>query len=200
MIDPPSVPSMSSDLAVDDSRRQLGAFIDILVSVVMFALMVFAASAVETRTGHPIGGLTFLAFVVGFWAGDVLLYAVPVALWRRSLGNWLTGVRVVDRDSGDRLTIRRAARRYFARRRLLRWLLDAAKRTQMRNAQFGPSDYIQQATMPFTRVGSVFAHSIVATMQGSTAPTVSVADRNVGSAVVRAIERGHRGHGRPRCR
>ena len=119
-----------------------------------------------------------------------------------SLGNVLTRRRVVDDQTGGPLPIRRAIRRYFARRNVLRWLQDS------RVAEFEQLTYRSIDNMNGPSAGS---HALMVVPLGGlmggamyasmarcdlaaenwvpgdpNGPTVSNADRRAGSAVVKS--------------
>jgi uncharacterized RDD family membrane protein YckC len=99
-----------------DSKRQLGALVDIGVSFAIAVAAVVATIIVSDITGGGVPFVLFIGILLVFWALDVLVYAVPVSRWGWSVGGLLTGCRVIDRATGGPLPFRRAVRRYFARR------------------------------------------------------------------------------------
>ena len=159
-------PMQSKVVEVSDSPRLLGALIDISVSVAMAVATIAALVAYGDLVGRM---MTFPEAVVVLllgWTADVLLYAVPLAKVGGSIGNLVTGRRVIDAEVGTRLPVRRAVRRYFARRNVLRWQQDVDRRTlELRASGRGMTGLMRP--------------------DGS-GPLVSHADRVVGSAVVRS--------------
>lgn len=84
--------------------------------------------ALVSRRGHEISLVEAIAVFTAFWAADVLIYAVCVSLFRGSIGNLITGRRVVRSADGSPLTLRKAIRRYFARRNYRYWMLESQVR------------------------------------------------------------------------
>lgn len=168
----------------DDQLRLLGAMVDLLLSCTMFVLGGVSLSIVQDRRG---GGTMSLGLVVAvmlvFWALDVLLYAAPLVAFTASIGNLLTGRRVIDAATADRLSFRRAIRRYFARRRLLKWFIKSAHREHRRPASLPGGELFGPPEMSV--VGHGIASAIIATRQGPVGDLQSVADEAAGSLVVR---------------
>lgn len=101
-------------LAANDNRRLLGALIDLIVSLAMAVAMILVVAM--AASDGPISFGAFVAIALGFWAADVALYAVPLSRAGASIGNLLTGVRVVDASTGGRVPLGRAVARYAGRR------------------------------------------------------------------------------------
>lgn len=176
-------------LPADDQLRLLGAVIDALVSFALFALSFVAMDALQRTRGEMLSIVDAGAVLIAFWVIDVLVYALAVSSFGASIGNVLTGRRVVTASDGTSLSFPRATRRYFARRRVVRWFIEAAERSAERHRRMGMAPEIPVVPAPGTLFGAVFADAVVATMQGAIGPTASVADRSVGSAVIRASSR-----------
>jgi len=159
-------PIQSKVVEVSDSPRLFGALIDIFVSVAMAVATIAAIVAYGDFVGRMMTFPEAVAVLLVGWTADVLVYAVPLAKFGGSIGNLLTGRRVIDADMETRLTLRRAARRYFARRNVWRWQRDVDRRTLERQAIRRSA----ACTMWPVRVGPLSSH----------------ADRVVRSAVIRS--------------
>ena len=100
-------------ISTSDKRRFGGAIIDAVQSLALFGIMLLLGDTLAPEGTSFIVGI---AVVVGFLLLDVLLYSVPVSLFGWSIGHLITGRRVIDRDSGQHISLSNAARRYRARR------------------------------------------------------------------------------------
>jgi hypothetical protein len=176
-------------LPADDQLRLLGAVIDALVSCALFASSFVAIDAIRQARGEMLSITDAAAVLLAFWAVDVLVYAVAISTLRASIGNLLTARRVVNTSDGTALKLPRAIKRYFARRRLLRWFIEASGRSAERHEQIGQAPEVPLVPIPGTLFATVLATSIVATLQGPIGSTASVADRSVGSAVIRSTSK-----------
>jgi len=94
-----------------DAKRQVGALIDLAVSIAFLGLAFSSLFLVDRY--HQ--GLFALGIPVA-WALDVLVYALPLSRWGWSIGNVLTRRRVVRRIDGSHLSFGAAVMRYFSRR------------------------------------------------------------------------------------
>jgi RDD family len=107
---PPRIPREEFFVPHSDARRQLGALIDLVLSVAI--LISGGALAYFVPTLQPV----FPLVVGGMLLLDVAIYVVPVSRWGWSIGGLLTSRRVIDRATGGPLSMRRSAERYLARR------------------------------------------------------------------------------------
>ena len=195
------VNSRSRPVPASDHLRLLGALVDILVSVAMVGAAI-GVMVLTLDSGADESIVPPLLILLAFWALDILLYALPIHRWGWSLGNVLTRRRVVDDKTGGRLPIRRAVRRYFARRNVLRWYSDGLVRSieqvgyRSIDRTNGPAPG-SLATM-FVPMGGALGGAAIASMSpGNLAaqnwvpsdpngPTASNADRRAHSAVVKS--------------
>jgi RDD family len=162
----------------------IGALIDLGISLVMFAAGIAGIAAIAAATGNEVPLLVVVLMMLAAWAGDALLYAVPLHRWGWSIGNLATRRRVVDAASGAPLPLARAVRRYFARRNVVRWLWDNGLRDAKR---FEDRSFEHVAGVPLGNVAGLA--SLVAQSYAPSdpaGPTESHADRRAGSAVVRS--------------
>lgn len=128
--------------AVDasDPPRLIGALIDFVVTVLVAIAAVMAIALYRDQLDRVVTVLEIAAVVVLGLCLDVVVYAVPVARAGASVGNVLTGRRVLDAETGRTLMLRRAVRRYFARRNVWRWRSAAFDRRQSAAPGAGASD------------------------------------------------------------
>jgi hypothetical protein len=168
----------------DDNCRLLGAVVDLFVSLAMFASGFVVIGAAAAASGRSVSSGLAIVIMLTAWVFDVILYALPVHRWGWSIGNLLTGRRVVDAEFGDPLPFRRAVRRYFARRNVPRWYCDNAIR-DFKRFEFDSVDRV--AGVPLGNVTVLVALAAQNWAPSDPAgPTESHADRRAGSAVVRA--------------
>jgi hypothetical protein len=122
-----------------DRPRLIGALIDFLVTVFVVIASITALVRYGDQLGRVVTAFEIVAVVVIALCLDVVAYAVPVASSGASLGGAITRRRVLDAENGRTLTLRRAVRRYFARRNLWRWQA-ALDRRQRAARPAGASD------------------------------------------------------------
>lgn len=172
----PQRTTVSVAVPVDDPRRQIGAIVDMFVSLGMFVLAVFAGGAIRDAPGEPVPLPVVVGLLVAAAVLDALVYAVPVSRWGWSIGGLIAHTRIEDL-SGQRLSVRRAIRRYVARRNLFLWFDDSYRRRPRRSGV--------ARVMVFV---SGLATWVLASRDGPVAPSASHADRRVGSVVKRSVQ------------
>jgi hypothetical protein len=134
-----------------DARRQLGALIDLGISIGLFV----GSMAFMGTHQHSDNLLIQVAPMFG-WAIDILVYAVPLSLWGWSPGNLLTRRRVVRRLDGSNLSFGVAVQRYFVRRVAGFFLRRAMRQEAFRGAPMYPDRTKSRAD---AAVGSVVVGS-----------------------------------------